>query len=59
VFDEVGLLEAFVDRCRDEGGDDLAEQASKEFAELRRLEQDALRSLVRGDGMDTIWKRDS
>jgi hypothetical protein len=59
VFDEVGLLEAFVERCRDEGGDDLAEQASKEFAELRRLEQDALRSLVRGDGMDTIWKRDS
>jgi hypothetical protein len=58
VFAEVGLQEAFIDRCRDEGGDDMAERAKAHFAELRRLEREALRSLVRGDGMHTIWKRD-
>jgi hypothetical protein len=57
VFAEVGLLEAFVDRCQDEGGDALADQATERFSELQRLERDGLRSLVRGDGMYTIWKR--
>jgi hypothetical protein len=57
VFAEVGLLEALVDRCRAEGGDVMAERASNMFTELSRLERKALRSLVRGDGMHTIWKR--
>jgi hypothetical protein len=58
VFAEVGLLEAFVDRCREEGGEELAALAEEKFTELRRLEREGLRSLVRGDGMYTIWKRD-
>lgn len=57
VFAEVGLLDALVGRCRDEGGEALAAQAEEQFAELRRLEQEAMRSLVRGDGMYTIWHR--
>src|SRR4051812_1160167 len=57
VFAEVGLLDALVGRCREDGGDDLAVQAEQRFAELRRLEQDAMRSLVRGNGMETIWQR--
>jgi hypothetical protein len=58
VFAEVGLQEAFIDRCRNEGGDEMANRATAHFAKLRRLEREALRSLVRGDGMYTIWKRD-
>jgi hypothetical protein len=53
------LLDALIGRCRDEGGDALAALAEAQFAELRRLEHDAMRSLVRGDGMYTIWKRDA
>jgi hypothetical protein len=59
VFAEFGLLDAFVGRCRDEGGEELAVQASEKFEELRRLERDGLRSLVRGNGMYTIWKREN
>jgi hypothetical protein len=59
VFAEVGLLDALVGRCRDEGGEELASLAQAQFSELRRLEREAMRSLVRGDGMYTIWQRDA
>lgn len=52
-----GVLEAIVERCRFEGGDGLADAARTLYDELRRLERKALRDLVRGVGMRTVWER--
>src|SRR4051794_1707579 len=56
-FRERGLLEALLERCRLEGGEELAAAADTGFKRLAFLEQKYLRDLVKGVGMTTIWQR--
>ncbi|MGH2557609.1 MAG: hypothetical protein ACRDJH_00985, partial [Thermomicrobiales bacterium] len=58
VFAESGVLNAVIDRCRLEGGEGLAEAAHTLYHELLRLERRALRDLVRGVGMRSMWERE-
>ncbi|MGH2531926.1 MAG: hypothetical protein ACRDJW_06420 [Thermomicrobiales bacterium] len=58
VFAETGILDAVIDRCRFEGGEGLAEAARTLYQELLRLERRALRDLVRGVGMRSMWERE-
>ena len=56
-FEQQGLLEVLLERCRLEGGDELREAASRAYRQLEILERKYLRDLVRGVGMQTIWQR--
>jgi hypothetical protein len=56
-FEKNGLLDALLERCRREGGDELSQTAAEAFRQLEKLEQRYLRDLVRGVGMKTIWQR--
>lgn len=58
-FAETKILDAVIHRCRMEGGEPLAAKAQALYAELQRLERQALRDLVRGVGMETIWQREA
>jgi hypothetical protein len=54
---ESGIFEAIVDRCRLEGGEQLVDQAQELYRELKTIERNQLRDLVRGVGMKTLWQR--
>lgn len=56
-FEQHGLLDALLERCRQEGGEALHDVAEQAFRRLEKLEQKYLRDLVRGVGMQTIWQR--
>lgn len=56
-FQESGLLDALLARCRLEGGEGLAGDAATAFKRLAFLEQKYLRDLVKGVGMQTLWQR--
>ena len=56
-FEQQGLLDALLERCRLEGGDELHEAAARAYRQLEILERKYLRDLVRGVGMQTIWQR--
>ena len=56
-LEESGVLAAILARCLQEGGERLVEAAEAAYATLRALERDALRRLVAGPGMHTIWRR--
>jgi hypothetical protein len=56
-FEQRGLLDVVLERCRLEGGDLLTADAAQAFHKLEILEQKYLRDLVRGVGMQTIWQR--
>ncbi|HEY7035809.1 MAG TPA: hypothetical protein VH482_31010 [Thermomicrobiales bacterium] len=54
---ESGILDAIVDRCRLEGGEELVDQVQELYRELKSIERTQLRDLVRGVGMKTLWQR--
>jgi hypothetical protein len=54
---ESGILDAILDRCRLEGGEELVDQVQELYRELRVIERTQLRDLVRGVGMKTLWQR--
>ena len=56
---ESGVLDAMLDRCRLEGGDELVNQAQAVYRELKTIERAQLRDLVRGVGMQTLWQRET
>lgn len=56
-FERKGLLEVLLERCQQEGGEELRRVAASAFQELEILERKYLRDLVRGVGMQTIWQR--
>lgn len=56
-FEQQGLLEALLERCRSEGGEELRRTAAEAYHQLEILERKYLRDLVRGVGMQTIWQR--
>lgn len=56
-FRELGLLDETLARCEREGGLELRGIAEHAFQRLEMLERKYLRDLVRGVGMETIWKR--
>lgn len=58
-FQEAGLLETCLDRCRLAGGDALVSQAFGCYQQLIALERDAVRDMIRGIGMQTLWQRDA
>ncbi|MEA2593806.1 MAG: hypothetical protein QOF01_275 [Thermomicrobiales bacterium] len=54
---ESGILDAVLDRCRLEGGEELVDQVQELYRELKTMERTQLRDLVRGVGMQTLWQR--
>jgi hypothetical protein len=58
-FQEAGVLAVLADRCRSVGGEELAAVAEACFERLLVLERTALRNMVRGVGMETVWQRDA
>ena len=58
-FQESGVLQIFLDRCRFAGGEQLANGASECFSKLLELERHAMRDMIRGIGMQTMWQRDA
>ena len=54
---DAGVLDAVTDRCRLEGGTDLAQHAQTLFRRLVALEAGTLRDLVLGIGTHTLWQR--
>ena len=58
-FQESGLLATFIDRCRIAGGDALANEAAGCYNQLISLEREAMRDMIRGIGMQTLWQRDA
>ena len=54
---ESGILDAIIERCRLEGGEQLVDQIQELYRELRIIERSQLRDLVRGIGMKTLWQR--
>ena len=56
-LEESGILDAILARCLREGGERLVEAAEAAYATLRALERDALRRLVVGGDMHTLWRR--
>ena len=58
-FQESGVMSAFTNRCRAVGGDDLADLANTCFERLLVLERAALRDMIRGVGMETVWQREA
>lgn len=57
-FQASGLLEVLIGRCRLAGGEQLAAEAASCYQQLRSLERDAMRDMIRGIGMQTLWQRD-
>jgi hypothetical protein len=56
---ESGILDAILDRCRLEGGEQLVDQLQELYRELKTIERTQLRDLVRGVGMQTLWQRET
>lgn len=56
-LEESGVLDAIMARCLQEGGERLVEAAEAAYATLRALERDALRRIVGGPTMRTLWRR--
>jgi hypothetical protein len=56
AFQEAGLLETCIDRCRMVGGEPLASEAAGCYRRLIALERNALRDMIRGIGMHTLWQ---
>jgi hypothetical protein len=52
-----GLVEVMLERCGAEGGESLREDAARAYRRLAKREQQFLRDLARGVGMQTVWKR--
>jgi hypothetical protein len=59
AFQESGVLGVVVERCRAAGGDSLASEAGHCFDRLLVLERRALRDMIRGVGMETVWQRNA
>ena len=58
-FQETGVMAACAGRCQAVGGDALAAAAGQCFERLLVFEQSALRAMIRGVGMETVWQRDA
>jgi hypothetical protein len=58
-FQEAGVMTTVEDRCRAVGGEPLATVAKQCFERLLVLERSALRDMIRGVGMETVWQRDA
>lgn len=58
-FESSGLLETCVHRCGMAGGEALAAAVQRCFRQLKSLEKNALRDMIRGVGMHTLWQRDA
>ncbi len=58
AFEEEGVLETMLQRCEEVGGVELRSSAENSFRTLLRMEQQALRDMIRGVGMRTLWRRD-
>jgi hypothetical protein len=58
-FQDAGVMDAVAERCRLAGGEPLAATAQQCFDRLLVLERSALRDMVRGVGMETVWQRDA
>jgi hypothetical protein len=58
-FQDAGVMDAVAERCRLAGGEPLAAEAQQCFARLLVLERSALRDMIRGVGMETVWQRDA
>ena len=58
-FQDAGLLDTCLDRCRMAGGDSLATEAAGCYRQLIALERNAMRDMIRGIGMQTLWQRDA
>jgi hypothetical protein len=56
-FERLGYLDALLERCALEGGEELRGTAKQAYRQLEILERKYLRDLVRGVGMQTIWQR--
>lgn len=57
-LEDSGVLEAIIERCRADGGEPLVEEARAAYRALQGLERAALRALVQGRGLRTIWQRE-
>ncbi|MGD9711543.1 MAG: hypothetical protein AB7V46_05685 [Thermomicrobiales bacterium] len=58
-FQESGVMDVFLARCRSAGGDQLASDANSCFGQLLELERNAMKDMIRGIGMQTLWQRDA
>ncbi len=58
-FAEGGLLDTLLERCRSAGGEQLASDANECFHYLQGLEKNAMKDMIRGVGMQTLWQRDA
>lgn len=56
-LETTGVLTALIERCQREGGHDVAERAQALYRCLLWLEDGSFRNLIRGIGMQTIWRR--
>lgn len=56
-FREVGMLDILRDRCRTSDGEWLATELEESYGFLMGLERQYLSNMVRGVGMQTLWKR--
>lgn len=56
-FEAAGLLGTMLERSALEGGRALQAATEQAFNRLVKLERQALREMVRGIGMQTIWQR--
>jgi hypothetical protein len=57
TFEETGVMAAFLERCRESGGEPLVEEAQRCYERLLQFERQALRNMIRGIGMETLWER--
>jgi len=58
-FVDAGIMDVLLERCRLAGGEQLASGASECFGQLAALERHAMRDMIRGIGMQTLWQRDA
>jgi hypothetical protein len=58
-LDDGGILDAILERCRLEGGNELVEHARSLYADMLAIEAGARRALVRGVGTEALWQRPS
>ena len=58
AFEQEGVLETMLERCNEVGGPELRASAEMTYRRLVRMEQQALRDMIRGVGMKTLWRRD-
>lgn len=58
-FSDSGVLEILLDRCRFAGGEQLVSEAAECIRHLEGLEKTAMKDMIRGVGMQTLWQRDA